>query len=123
MTRFTLTLDQTINFVLNCTEKMIGGEIFVPKLPSYGIVQLARVIAPKAQIKIIGIRPGEKIHESYKSLDCGNYYIIIPKLTQLEKFINNHDFQFKCHEGFEYKSNSNSLIENSKLKNLINNLS
>jgi len=130
MTRFTLTLDEAINFVLNCTDKMIGGEIFVPKLPSYGIVQLARVIAPKAEIKIVGIRPGEKIHESmisphesYKSLDCGDYYIIMSKLALLEKFQNHPDFHFKCKEGFEYNSNSNPLMEDSKLRNLIDNLS
>lgn len=128
MTRFTLTLDEAINFVLNCTEIMIGGEIFVPKLPSYGIVQLAKVIAPKAEIKIVGIRPGEKIyesmispHESYKALDCYDYYVITPNLNMM-KYKLNKDYRFKCKQGFEYNSKNNHLIEDSKLKNLIDNL-
>ena len=64
MTRFTLTIDQAIIFVLNSAAIMIGGEIFVPKLPSYNIKQLAKCIDSKTDIKIIGKRPGEKIHEA-----------------------------------------------------------
>lgn len=93
MTRFTLTLRQAINFVLNSMNLMIGGEIFVPKLPSYDILQLAQVVCPGAEIKIIGIRPGEKLHEamigsgeSYMALEFNKFYIIQPfimaKLTQ-----------------------------------------
>ena len=63
MTRFNITLDQGVNFVLDCFKKMLGGEIFVPKIPSYRITDLAKAIIPKAKIKIIGIRPGEKINE------------------------------------------------------------
>jgi UDP-N-acetylglucosamine 4,6-dehydratase/5-epimerase len=64
MTRFLITLDQGVEFVINCLEKMTGGEIFVPKLPSIKIVDVAKAINPQAEIKIIGVRPGEKIHET-----------------------------------------------------------
>jgi UDP-N-acetylglucosamine 4,6-dehydratase len=63
MTRFWLTLDQGVRFVIRCIEQMRGGEVFVPKIPSTRIVDLARVIAPDAMINIVGIRPGEKLHE------------------------------------------------------------
>jgi UDP-N-acetylglucosamine 4,6-dehydratase len=63
MTRFWLTLEQGVRFVIHCTELMQGGEVFVPKIPSTRIVDLARVIAPHAELEIVGIRPGEKLHE------------------------------------------------------------
>jgi len=63
MTRFWLTIDQGVRFVIRCTEQMHGGEVFVPKIPSTRIADLARVIAPQARLEIIGIRPGEKLHE------------------------------------------------------------
>lgn len=64
MTRFWLTLEQGARFVIRCTELMHGGEVFVPKIPSTRIVDLARVIAPDAQLEVTGIRPGEKLHEA-----------------------------------------------------------
>jgi len=64
MTRFWLTLEQGVRFVIRCTELMHGGEVFVPKIPSTRIVDLARVIAPDAQLEVTGIRPGEKLHEA-----------------------------------------------------------
>ena len=63
MTRFWLTLEQGVRFVIKCTEQMYGGEVFVPKIPSTKIIDLAKVIAPQAEIEVIGIRPGEKLHE------------------------------------------------------------
>lgn len=63
MTRFWITLDQGVRFVIRCTEQMHGGEVFVPKIPSTRIADLAQVIAPQAELEIIGIRPGEKLHE------------------------------------------------------------
>ena len=63
MTRFWLTLEQGVRFVIHCIEQMQGGEVFVPKIPSTRIIDLARVIAPHAQLDIVGIRPGEKLHE------------------------------------------------------------
>ena len=84
MTRFNLTLENAINFVLNCSSKMIGGEIFVPKLKSYNIIDLCNVINPDAEIEITGIRPGEKIHECMinsveisNCYECDNYFIIV----------------------------------------------
>ncbi|MGC1375478.1 MAG: UDP-N-acetylglucosamine 4,6-dehydratase (inverting) [Anaerolineales bacterium] len=69
MTRFWLSLEQGVHFVINCIEQMEGGEVFVPKIPSTKVVDLARAIAPDAQIDIIGIRPGEKLHEDLLSAD------------------------------------------------------
>jgi UDP-N-acetylglucosamine 4,6-dehydratase len=63
MTRFWLTLEQGVRFVIRCIEQMRGGEVFVPKIPSTRIADLASVIAPQAELDIIGIRPGEKLHE------------------------------------------------------------
>jgi len=63
MTRFWLTLEQGVRFVIRCTEQMLGGEVFVPKIPSMKIVDLASAIAPDAELNVIGIRPGEKLHE------------------------------------------------------------
>ena len=63
MTRFWLTLEQGVRFVIKCTEQMYGGEVFVPKIPSTKIIDLAKAIAPQAEIEVIGIRPGEKLHE------------------------------------------------------------
>jgi UDP-N-acetylglucosamine 4,6-dehydratase len=63
MTRFWLTLEQGVRFVIRCSEQMYGGEVFVPKIPSTKIIDLARVVAPEAEIEVIGIRPGEKLHE------------------------------------------------------------
>ena len=63
MTRFWITLEQGVNFVLDCLKRMVGGELFVPKIPSMNIMDLAKAIAPECKTKIIGIRPGEKLHE------------------------------------------------------------
>ena len=63
MTRFWITLEQGVDFVLDCLERMHGGEIFVPKIPRMNIMDLAQAIAPECQIEIVGIRPGEKLHE------------------------------------------------------------
>lgn len=86
MTRFWMTLQQGVLFVLTCLEKMRGGEIFVPKLPSIRITDLAKVISPQAKIKITGIRQGEKIdevlintEETRRTLDLGNYLVIEPE--------------------------------------------
>ncbi len=73
MTRFWITLEQGVKFVLRSLEEMKGGEIFIPKLPSIRIVDLAKVIAPRCRHKIVGIRPGEKIHETLVARDEGLY--------------------------------------------------
>jgi UDP-N-acetylglucosamine 4,6-dehydratase len=125
MTRFTLTIDQAIIFVLNCASLMIGGEIFVPKLYSYNILQLAKCIDKESEIKIIGKRPGEKIHESmisstesYKTIIKDNFFIILPEIN-----INNNYNKYGIiymEENKEYSSGNNELIDNEKLIQLIN---
>jgi len=71
MTRFWITLEQGVNFVLSCMEEMLGGEVFVPKIPSMKVVELAKAICPNCRQEIIGIRPGEKLHETLVSADEG----------------------------------------------------
>jgi len=75
MTRFWITLEQGVEFVIKCIEKMHGGEIFVPKIPSLKIMDLARAIAPQCQVDFIGIRPGEKLHEALVSEDEAHHTV------------------------------------------------
>ena len=75
MTRFWLSLEQGVHFVMTCIEQMEGGEVFVPKIPSTKVIDLARAIAPDAEISIIGIRPGEKLHEDLLSADEARHTI------------------------------------------------
>jgi UDP-N-acetylglucosamine 4,6-dehydratase len=126
MTRFTLTIQQAINFVLNCASIMIGGEIFVPKLPSYNIIQLAKCINDKNEIKIIGKRPGEKLHESmissnesYKTIINENYYVITPEININKNYIEIYGNNY-MKEDIEYSSGNNYLIDNNILEQLIN---
>jgi UDP-N-acetylglucosamine 4,6-dehydratase len=127
MTRFTLVLDEAINFVLNCGVEMIGGEIFIPKLPSYHIVQLAKIIAPGVEIKEIGIRPGEKLHESmigdYEShlaIEREDKYVIQPTIyvsdnkKYKDKYGNNY-----CDSDFVYSSGNNELISDERLSQMV----
>ena len=131
MTRFNITLDEGIDFVLNSAKKMIGGEIFVPKIPSYNIVDLAKAIAPKASLKIVGIRPGEKINEemitesdSLNTIDCGKYYIILPSKEYLAKnhtlkIIKKNKGKF-CKRGFSYNSGNNkNFLKINEIKKLL----
>lgn len=85
MTRFWLTLDHGVRFVIRCTEQMLGGEVFVPKIPSTRIVDLARVIAPEAELEVIGIRAGEKLHEvlihedeARNAIDLDDMFVVQP---------------------------------------------
>jgi len=85
MTRFWIDLEEGVRFVIHCIEKMHGGEVFVPKIPSMYIVDLAKVIAPKAELDIIGIRPGEKLHEmlihedeARSTIEVENMYVVLP---------------------------------------------
>jgi UDP-N-acetylglucosamine 4,6-dehydratase len=87
MTRFSITLDEGIDFVLKCFRRMQGGEIFVPKIPSIRISELAKVMAPHLPVKIVGIRPGEKLHEvmcpaddAHQTLAFGDHYVIKPAI-------------------------------------------
>lgn len=113
MTRFWITLEQGVNFVLFCLENMCGGELFVPKIPSMNIVELANAIAPGCKTKIVGTRPGEKLHEvmipnddSRRALEFDTFFIIQPDF----KFwgLNNNWKDGKpVSEGFEYSSETN----------------
>jgi UDP-N-acetylglucosamine 4,6-dehydratase len=96
MTRFNITMQQSIDLVLWALKNSIGGEIFVPKIPSYRILDLAKAIAPNAKINIIGQRPGEKIHEelitkseSCDAVDLKKYYAILTFLIKNNTDVNN----------------------------------
>ena len=113
MTRFWLTLEQGSRFVAHCIETMRGGEVFVPRIPSMRITDLAKVMAPDCEVEVIGIRPGEKLHEvlltedeARHSKDMGDYFIIEPELRFWQK--NNGHEGKSLPEGFRYSSESNS---------------
>ena len=115
MTRFSITLQEGVDFVMKCFDIMHGGEVFVPKIPSYKILDVAKAVAPDAKIQVIGIRPGEKLHElmipedeSRHTLEFERYFVIQPDFhwwTNEAKLI--HDGGTLCPEGFSYKSNTN----------------
>lgn len=112
MTRFWISLEEGVNFVIRCIEMMKGGEIFVPKIPSMKIIDLAEVIAPEAKKKIIGVRPGEKLHEilltkeeARHTKEFDNYFVIEPEYP----FWNSDNFKDgkSLSDIFEYTSNTN----------------
>lgn len=126
MTRFWITLDQGVHLVLTAIEKMTGGEIFIPKIQSMKVIDLARAIAPEARIKIIGIRPGEKIHEvlitedeARHTVDVGDYFVIEPELHFWKE--NNQTINGKLlPEGFYYSSDTNkSWLTIEELKKIV----
>jgi UDP-N-acetylglucosamine 4,6-dehydratase len=113
MTRFWITLDQAVELVVNGLMHMQGGEIFVPKIPSMKIVDLAKAIAPECEIEVIGIRPGEKLHEALiteedgrNTVSCSDMYVIMPSYPWWERK-NYHSGQ-KLQDGFTYTSNHNT---------------
>jgi len=127
MTRFNITLEEGVNFVLLALKKAIGKEILVPKIPSYNILDLARAVSEKAKIKIIGIRRGEKIHEelitvsdSYNTLESKNYYIILPSVqNNIAKYLKQNSAK-KINKPFSYSSlNNPTRLTIKDLKNLI----
>ncbi len=128
MTRFNITLDQGVALVLHALEHSQGGEVFVPKIPSYNIMKLAEAISPKAKKKIIGIRPGEKLHEemisladSFNTYDFGKYYVIFPTHEDAkQKPVINKIKGKKVPEGFRYASDLNDQWDSAEqLKKLI----
>jgi UDP-N-acetylglucosamine 4,6-dehydratase/5-epimerase len=129
MTRFWITLKQGVSFVLESLEKMVGGELFVPKLPSMNIVDLAKAIAPECRIEIVGIRPGEKLHEvmvprdeAVKTMEFDHYYMIQPDFKFWTRRYNGNGGQ-KVPEDFEYNSNTNSWrLTVEEMKEMIKNL-
>jgi UDP-N-acetylglucosamine 4,6-dehydratase len=127
MTRFWITLDQAAHFVLNALHAMHGGEIFVPRIPSMRIVELARLIGPDCRHEIVGIRPGEKLHEmmiepesGHNALDCGTHYIIQPVLDFWNASMNGYTSARLCPAGFSYTSDANDLwVEPGDMKRMI----
>ncbi|MED1420461.1 UDP-N-acetylglucosamine 4,6-dehydratase (inverting) [Bacillus smithii] len=113
MTRFWITLEQGVQFVIDSFTRMKGGEIFVPKIPSMKIVDLAKAIAPDAGIEIVGIRPGEKLHETMiteddarHTVEFDNYYVITPEFPWCPQEYMEQGKSLP--EGFKYSSNTNT---------------
>ena len=131
MTRFNITLQQGVDFVLQCLDKMWGGELFVPKIPSYKILDVAKAIAPDCKHEIVGIRPGEKLHEemitvtdALNSIEFENYFVILPskELWDIDKFRkeSNTSVGKMCEFGFSYNSDTNNeFLSVEKIKILI----
>lgn len=127
MTRFFIKLNEAVIFVLKCLERMIKGEIFVPKMPSIKITKLIQAIHPQAKMKNIGIRPGEKINEllisgdeSFNAYEFSDHYVILPNNSLYEK----NEFKiFKkgksVKQGFIYSSNDNKFLSVEEIKKLI----
>lgn len=131
MTRFNITLQQGVDFVIHCLEIMWGGELFVPKIPSYKILDVAKAVDGNCEIEITGIRPGEKIHEemitetdSLNTIEFKNYFVILPStpLWDIEKFrkeSNSYEGKY-CDFGFKYNSGTNNeWLTVEQLKQLI----
>ena len=113
MTRFWLSLEQGVHFVISCIEQMEGGEVFVPKIPSTKVIDLAHAIAPEAEVEIIGIRPGEKLHEGLLSVDEARnavererMFVIKPPETLWNR--SQHYEGIPLPDGFSYTSDNNT---------------
>ena len=121
MTRFTITLQQGVDFVIENFERMWGGELFVPKIPSYNIMDIAQAIAPECKHKIVGIRPGEKLHEEMitssdgmNTLEFKNYFVITPSIEIWSKSKykdqKSDDIGRPLSDSFSYNSNNNDYF-------------
>ncbi len=119
MTRFNISLQGGVDMVMHALEHAWGGELFVPKIPSYKIMDVAEAIGPECEKKVVGIRPGEKVHEemitpsdSFYTYDLGRYYAILPSNPRwnLEEFIETFDAK-KVPLGFKYNSGENTEWE------------
>ncbi len=127
MTRFLISLDQAVELVWHAIDDMLGGEIYVKKIPSMKVSDIAGVVAPKAKHEIIGIRPGEKLHEqmisvedSYTTYEYSNYYKILPQINEWKKDSLRIKDGVKVSEGFSYCSDNNSeWMTKSELKTWI----
>jgi UDP-N-acetylglucosamine 4,6-dehydratase len=119
MTRFNISLQGGVDMVMHAMEHAWGGEIFIPKIPSYKITDVAQAVAPECELEIIGIRPGEKIHEemitssdSFYTYDLGKYYTILPSVPHfsIDKFKVHFNAQL-VPNGFNYNSGDNTEWE------------
>jgi UDP-N-acetylglucosamine 4,6-dehydratase len=129
MTRFNITLDESVKFVVNALLNQIGGEILVPKIPSYRLIDLCKAIDSNCKIKIIGIRPGEKIHEelisiyeSKNTIEFRDKYVILPFLKKnILKHFKKNKFNY-LKNNFFYSSDKNpTFLKIENLKKLVNN--
>ena len=128
MTRFNISLKEGVEMVMHALETAWGGEIFVPKIPSYKILDIAEAIGPECEKPVVGIRPGEKIHEemitssdSFYTYDLGKYYVIAPTTHKwkIQDFADNFEAK-KVPLGFRYNSGENTEWESvSRLRELI----
>ena len=116
MTRFNISLEDGVALVLLALERSLGGEIFVPKIPSYKITDVAKAIGPECKHPVIGIRPGEKIHEemitehdSFSTLDAGDVYILLPVLSDeaMQRYMNHYNAK-RVPADFKYNSGTNT---------------
>ena len=114
MTRFWITLEQGVNFVLECLERMVGGELFIPKIPSMKIMDLAKAICPTCKTEIVGIRPGEKLHEvmvprdeAIHTVEFDDYYVIKPRFRYFDRRFSKDGCK-PVPEDFEYSSVTNT---------------
>ncbi|KOP39480.1 UDP-N-acetylglucosamine 4,6-dehydratase (inverting) [Flavobacterium sp. WLB] len=119
MTRFNISLQGGVDMVMHAMEHAWGGEIFIPKIPSYKITDIAKAVAPDCSLEVVGIRPGEKIHEemitasdSFYTYDLGKYYTILPSVPnfKLHDYLS-HFKAKKVEQGFYYNSGSNEEWE------------
>lgn len=120
MTRFNISLQAGVDMVMYAIGHHLGGEIFIPKIPSYKILDVAKAIAPNSKLEIVGIRPGEKLHEemitetdSLNTIDLGKYYAILPSVSfsySIEDFMKHHNANL-VPVGFKYNSGTNEEWE------------
>jgi len=121
MTRFNISLEEGVDMVFFALEHALGGEIFVPKIPSYRITEVAKAIGPNCQHPIVGIRPGEKVHEemitssdSLNTIEAEKYYVIVPNSTEtsfsetMQKYLNHYSAK-PVTPGFRYSSGANEV--------------
>ena len=126
MTRFWITLPQAVDFVISSLSLMQGGELFVPKIPSMKVTDLAKVMAPKAKQKIVGIRPGEKLHEQLippgegrDGLELKDRYIIFSQSAEWTIDRSRYPGSKKLKDDFEYNSKDNKYLNHAQMEKLL----
>ena len=131
MTRFFISLEDSANFVSECINKMYGGEIFIPKMPSIKIMDIAKALNPNIKFKIIGLRPGEKLHEALCATESSHLtyqfkksFLIIPSVPlpsrcNFKKIIKKYNGKI-VKKDFEYVSNKNNFVKTNELKKILN---
>ena len=130
MTRFNITLEQGVQLVVKALEQSLGGEIFIPKIPSYQIMDVAKAIAPDCKHEVVGIRPGEKVHEemitqadAISTLDVGDYYVILPQAKDELRQAYLESGAKPVQKAFHYDSGSNrDRLSVDEIRTMISNL-